>query len=336
MSSQFLASLLRQIMSAAFVGLLLASPSTQAAIASDVRTPVLDSLLAIESDHASLCSSRLDEDSVRRQVQELVGLASKEMGSEARGPGAPEDASTTAVRVLNGIVFGHAGIRPSQDLHDPCNVFLSSALARKQGYCVGIVSLYLVLVEQLELPVAAVSTPSHVFLRYDDGVTRINIETMNAGAAVSDEQYIAQQRIAESSVRKGVFLRHLSPQQFLAQVHNNLGVIYSERKQYEAAEAEYALALSLDRRLSAAWYNRGKQYLEMADFAPAIHDFTKALRRHPNDTWALNNRGLAYRGLKDEQRARADFEAVLRIDPAFEPAKKGLKGTPAEVGPGGP
>jgi tetratricopeptide (TPR) repeat protein len=121
-----------------------------------------------------------------------------------------------------------------------------------------------------------------------------------------------------------VFLDDLSTEQFLAQVHNNLGVIYSERREYARADDEYDAALRLDKRLPAAWYNRGKNLIEQGDPEGAIRSFTKAVRLHPNDTWALNNRGLAYRQLGKTEKARADFEAALRIDPAFEQAKVNL------------
>jgi regulator of sirC expression with transglutaminase-like and TPR domain len=238
--------------------------------------------------------------------------------------------------LINGIIFGHGGLRSSQDLHDPCNLFVSGVLARGQGYCVGIAGVYLSAAEELGLPIKAVATPSHVFLRYDDGKTRINIETFSGGASVPDEQYVSQQRIAPESVRRGVFLDDLSTDQFLAQVHNNLGVIYSERRDYARADEEYEVALRLDKRLPAAWYNRGKNLLEQGDLEGAIRSFTKALRLHPNDTWALNNRGLAYRQLGKAEKARADFEAALRIDPAFEPARIGLQRTPAETGSSAP
>jgi len=45
---------------------------------------------------------------------------------------------------------------------------------------------------------------------------------------VSDEQYIREQKIPERSIRRGVFMRNLTTDELLAQVHNNLGVIYSD------------------------------------------------------------------------------------------------------------
>jgi len=171
-----------------------------------------------------------------------------------------------------------------------------------------------------------VATPSHVFLRYDDGTTRINIETLQGGANIPDEQYIREQRIPEVSIRDDVFMRNLTTDEFLAQFRNNLGVIYSERKNYDAAAREYESALDLDPRLPAALYNWGNDLLRQGVYRRAVRLFSKSLRLYPTDVWALNNRGLAYMKVGKRGKARRDFEAALRIDPAFEQARRNLEG----------
>jgi tetratricopeptide (TPR) repeat protein len=188
---------------------------------------------------------------------------------------------------------------------------------------VGVAAVYLAVADELGLPVYAVGTPSHVFLRYDDGTTRINIET-DGGRSIPDEQYISQNRIAPASVKKGVFLENLSTGRFLAQIHNNLGVIYSEQREFERAAGEYQEALRQDKRLPAAWYNSGKDFQEQGRLKDAIAAFSKALKLHPNDTWALNNRAMAYKAIGKAASARDDLEKALRIDPAFDQAKNNL------------
>jgi len=228
------------------------------------------------------------------------------------------------VEALNRFVFDHLGVHASQDTKDPDNLFLSRVLERRQGYCVGIAALYLVLAERLGVPIFAVATPSHVFLRYDDGAVSINIETFERGAAVPDEQYVREQKIPAVAVRKGVFLRNLTADEFLAQIHNNLGVIDSERQEFAAAEAEYARAVDLHPKFAAAYYNHGNDRLRQGDARQAARFFSKSLRLYPTDVWALNNRGLAYLKMGKRGKARRDFAKALRIDPAFGPAQKNL------------
>ena len=187
-------------------------------------------------------------------------------------------------------------------------------------------ALYLLLAERLDLPMYAVATPSHVFLRYDDGATRINVETLQGGANAPDEQYIREQKIPEGSIRRGIFMRNLTADAFLAQVHNNLGVIYSERKDYDTAAREYESALDLDPRMPVALYNWGNDLLRERQYHKAVRCFSACLRLYPTDVWALNNRGLAYRKLGRREKARRDFEEALRIDPGFEQARRNLDG----------
>src|SRR5882672_7195604 len=146
---------------------------------------------------------------------------------------------TERVATLNDLIFDRLGIKATQELDEPANLLPSYVLMRKQGYCVGIAALFLVAAERMDLPIFAVSTPAHLFLRYDDGSTRINIETLERGANIPDEQYIKDQKIPEASIRIGVFMRNLTSDEFLAQVHNNLGVIRSAKGDYQTAANEY-------------------------------------------------------------------------------------------------
>src|SRR4029077_6663650 len=150
-----------------------------------------------------------------------------------------------------------------------------------------------------------------VFPPSDEGATRINIETLQGGANIPDEQYIREQKIPVESIRRGIFMRNLTTEEFLAQVHNNVGVVYSESRKYDAAAKEYEAALDLDPRLPAALYNWGNDLLREGQYRKAIQRFSKSLRLYPSDVWALNNRGLACLKMGKRDKAKRDFEAGL-------------------------
>jgi len=276
---------------------------------------LIEELERVEAGALPLCPLPPDRRPLGRTIGELADQLRAAMDASAGGD--------SPVQTLNDFVFKILAIRSSPDLHDPCNLLPSAVLDRKQGYCVGIAAVYLALAEKLGLPIHAVATPSHVFLRYD-GDERVNIETFERGASVPDARYIAEQKIAPRSVRKGIFLRDLTSSEFLAQVHNNLGVVYSHQQNYVAAAREYDEALRLYRDFPAASYNWGNDLLRSGEYPKATRAFTRSLKLHPNDAWALNNRGLAYRKLGQNGKARRDFEAALRLDPAFAPARANL------------
>jgi regulator of sirC expression with transglutaminase-like and TPR domain len=304
----------------AVIGVLSIAPSGEVARAARLTADLTSQLEAIQTAHAHLCPSPTGSPGLRESVNDL--LKQLDAGNGGSTPGAG------VVEVLNRLLFNELRVKGSQELKDPCNLLPGRVLERKQGYCVGIAALYLVLAERLGLPIYAVATPAHVFLRYDDGVRRINIETFQRGAHLPDEQYVREHHIPERSIRRGVFLRNLTAGEFLAQVHNNLGVIFSERGLYERAATEYEEAVRLDPRLPAAWYNHGNDLLRQGDRRRAVRMFSRALRLYPTDVWALNNRGLAWLRLGDERKARKDFGAALRLDPAFEPARRNLEALP--------
>lgn len=281
---------------------------------------LVGSLEDLEQTHAGLCPLPRPTPPLRDAVRRWA--------AEVRGVSTPGSNPHDIVAALNRVVFENLALKPSQDLHDPCNLLPSAVLQRKQGYCVGVAAVYLALAQELDLPIFAVSTPSHVFLRYDDGTTRINIETTQMGVAKPDEAYVREGKIPERSIRKRIFLRNLSTDDFLAQVYNNLGVVYSERKDYAAAEREYQAALDLDRYLPAAWYNLGNDLLAMGNYRGAVKSFTRSLGLYPTDVWALNNRGVAYRKHAKVEKALQDFEEALRIEPGFEEARKNLEALP--------
>ncbi|HEU4401053.1 MAG TPA: transglutaminase family protein [Candidatus Polarisedimenticolia bacterium] len=278
---------------------------------------LLDRLVAVETGCDTFCPPADTGNALPARIDGLADRLRTVMSGSENGP--------ERVAILNRFVFEQIGVRASQDLRDPGNLLLARVLERRQGYCVGIASLYLVLAERLGLPIFAVATPAHVFLRYDDGDRCINIETLQQGAGVSDDQYVQEQRIPPYSIRKGVFMRNLTAHEFLAQVRNNLGVIYSERRDYDNADKEYMAALRLDPRLATAFYNAGIDRLARHDYRAAVRRFSRSLRLYPTDSWSLNNRGLAYMRSGRLRRARRDFEAALKFDSSFEPAKKNLE-----------
>ena len=282
---------------------------------------LLDRLAAAELRYRADSQVPAEATELRSRIVELRKEFSSIAGSL---PQAQDRASA-----LNRFVFTRLAIQSTQDLKDPDNLLPSRVLERRQGYCVGIAAIYLALAEGVHWPIHAVATPSHVFLRYDDGTTRINIETMDSGASIPDEQYIREQRIPEASIQRGVFMRNLTTDEFLAQVHNNLGVVYSERKEFERAAREYGEALKLDHRLPAAWYNYATDLLRQGEQRRAVRCFSKSLRLYSTDVWALNNRGLAYLKAGKTDKARKDFLAALQLDPGFQQAKQNLAGLPS-------
>lgn len=94
-----------------------------------------------------------------------------------------------------------------------------------RGNCLGLTSLYLAVGERLGLPLHAVLAPGHVFVRWDDGETRINVETTAGGREYPDEHYLDPGpglTVAAEDAAAGHFLVNLTVREAVGLVCVNL------------------------------------------------------------------------------------------------------------------
>jgi len=220
---------------------------------------------------------------------------------------------------LNRFFFQSEKFQVTYDLSSSDHLLPGPVIAGKRGYCVGLATIYLILAEELDLPIYAVATPKHIFLRWDDGRFRRNIELFQEGREVPDSDYIREQKIPQASIDRGVFLANLTDKEFLGFIYQNLGVLESQRGEFEKSGKDYARAIHFSPKLAAAYYNRGNDELKQKSYRKAVRDYTKSLKLYPADAWALWNRGLAWKGLGKMENAEADQERARVLDPTFRP-----------------
>jgi len=220
---------------------------------------------------------------------------------------------------LNRFFFQSEKFQVTYDLSSADHLLPGPVMAGRKGYCVGLATVYLILAEELNLPIHAVATPKHVFLRWDDGKFRRNIELFQEGRDVPDKDYIREQNIPQESIDRGIFLANLTDKEFLGFIYQNLGVLKSQRGEFEESGKDYSRTIHLNSRLAAAYYNRGNDELKQKSYRKAVRDYTKSLKLYPTDAWALWNRGLAWKGLGEVEKAETDQTQAKEIDPTFPP-----------------
>lgn len=108
--------------------------------------------------------------------------------------------------------------------------------------------------------------------------------------------------------------------------HNNLGILYKRKSQYEQAEREYKTALSFPDYPTPeyAYYNLGVLYRTRKRYEEAVIYFKKALASEDNFPKAHNGLGLTYKAQWDYQQARRSFQKAVELDPGYEEAKRNL------------
>jgi len=109
----------------------------------------------------------------------------------------------------------------------------------------------------------------------------------------------------------------------------NRGLYHQYQRQYDAAIADYTLALAEDADFShngsppeecraRAHHYRGRVYQWFKkDDTKAIDDYTEALRLDPAIEMVLYRRGQSYHSIKEYSKAHADFEQAVKQDPDY-------------------
>ena len=105
-----------------------------------------------------------------------------------------------------------------------------------------------------------------------------------------------------------------------AAIHNNRGVAYAEKGDYDRAIEGYTEAIQLNPDYVYAYYNRGSVYREKEDYDRAIEDFTTAINLKPDLVEAYYNRGVAYYERREFAQSIEDYSKTIELKPEFAEA----------------
>lgn len=112
----------------------------------------------------------------------------------------------------------------------------------------------------------------------------------------------------------------------LAGAYANRAIVYMQRGNFEAAEADLEKALKLKPDLGEARQNLGSLYMRQARFNEALDTL--------NDEMTLNSanparvyyaRGVAYENMQDFARAYENYSKASELDPAWAAPRHGMK-----------
>ena len=100
-----------------------------------------------------------------------------------------------------------------------------------------------------------------------------------------------------------------------AQEYTDAGKVHLDNGEYDAAIADFTLAIQTDPTYERAWYDRGLAYYDTGDYQDAITDESKALELDQQDGDAFFVRGKAYVESGEKEIARSDFLWALARNP---------------------
>jgi regulator of sirC expression with transglutaminase-like and TPR domain len=176
----------------------------------------------------------------------------------------------------------------------PPQIDIAKMLDGARGNCLGISLLYLAVAERVGLPIHGVSAPEHFFVRFDDGVTRINIEPTLGGRVVSDREYRDRRNISPDAESRGVYLRTESKRQVIASLIANRAGYHALSGMSNEALQDANRALAIKPYWPQAYVNRGLAYEILDQPELAEKDYHSALQFDPNCAGALNNLAAMY------------------------------------------
>jgi len=101
-----------------------------------------------------------------------------------------------------------------------------------------------------------------------------------------------------------------------AAAHINLGTLYYNRQEYQAAEKHYRAAIDVDSRYALAYFDLGNVLDETGRVAEAIQTYKTALQLAPTYADAHYNLALAYEKTREPRKALKHWQAYVKLDAA--------------------
>lgn len=99
-----------------------------------------------------------------------------------------------------------------------------------------------------------------------------------------------------------------------ASAHNNLGLSYFEKEEFEDALNEFTKAIGLKPH-ALHFNNRGLAYYHIGQNELAKRDFDEALKKNTDDPFVFFNRGNVFMNQKEYDAAHADFDVAIAKEP---------------------
>lgn len=101
--------------------------------------------------------------------------------------------------------------------------------------------------------------------------------------------------------------------------HNNLGVIYLEKKDFPNAISHLSSSISSDHNNAFAYVNLGNAYKSVGKIDKAISNWDSAIRLNPNIPEPYNNLGLIFYSRGEFDKALENLKKSIEVDPNYPP-----------------
>ena len=258
--------------------------------------------------------SSIDSPALRNELDQLTATVRQRLGHNP--------SAETTVQVLREVIHKVYGYRYTDSVDAqgipvrPSEIFLHGLLEGKQGYCMNLSLLYLIIGDRLGLPLHGVPLPNHFFVRYQSASHKINIETTQGGATFPDNYYRQRFGVPPQST---YFLQNLNKKQTLGAYFSNVGMTHYKSARRQDAEFYLKQSVEINPQSIDALNNLANIYSEMKQFDLAIKTYQQALQADPRNMSTLFNLGLALSESGKHEKSIAAFLQTAQLNPAFVP-----------------
>ena len=222
------------------------------------------------------------------------------------------------INAINLYIFSNLGFKYQTSLDSIEFVALPSIVKQKTGNCIGLSTLYVYLGEKFDIPFYMVLAPNHCFVRYDDGIEKINIEMSDKGASYNNQECVDLCKLPSSVIDNTAYLKTLNKKQMLGALYSNLGMIYLKQKNYSNAIGTLKKSLNFISNLPETHSNLGIAFINSGYIDEAIKELNEAIKLNPFNARTYSNLGSAYDDKREYDLAISSYKKALQIEPDSE------------------
>ncbi|MEW6025724.1 MAG: tetratricopeptide repeat protein [Planctomycetota bacterium] len=251
------------------------------------------------------------------------------------------------IRTINSYLFDVKGFKASPTIYwKPRENYaekalLNKVLDNKSGNCLGLSSLYLALAERLNLPVYGVSSPEHIFIRYDNGKYIRDIETDKNGAELGTsayDYYLAPGMnnpdnqmffigLTKEDINFAGYLKNLSKKDVIGIFLMNRGMVYYDNYDDSKSDSDWRKAIKVSS-------NPAHTHFEIASFLAgvgtdgaynrALFHLNEVIRMSPNyygsyelKGYLINSTGYTYDAREELKSALSVYSKAIELNPSL-------------------
>ena len=204
------------------------------------------------------------------------------------------------------------------DLHS-----IEKILKNKKGICLSLSLIYLIIAEQLNLPIYGILMPGHMYVRYESsGRSGINVETTFSGKEFYD--YFSYSGIDILNKEKVIYGKKLNKQQVISAYLNNIGIIFMLKNEIEKSKIIYDKILQIMPDLPEVYNNIACIYIRKKNFIKAEDTLKMVIEIYPENLIANINLGILYFNEKRYNMAEIYLKKSLNLYPNNSEVKKML------------